>query len=80
MNSKKLLAPWGLKWNPFSAELPHDGQLLTPKIDHFAGSTGRAAPEAQPAPTLMSFRVVLTAAAYDDLDRLMAWLEGLILG
>ena len=22
MNSKKLLALWGLKWNPFSPELP----------------------------------------------------------
>jgi general secretion pathway protein A len=36
MNSKKLLATYGLKWNPFSPELPHDGLLLTPKIEHFA--------------------------------------------
>ena len=36
MNSKKLLALWGLKWNPFSPELPNDGLLVTPKIDHFA--------------------------------------------
>jgi type II secretory pathway predicted ATPase ExeA len=36
MNSKKLLALYGLKWNPFSPELPSDGLLLTPKIDHFA--------------------------------------------
>ena len=36
MNSKKLLALWGLKWNPFSPELPSDGLLVTPKIDHFA--------------------------------------------
>src|ERR1700678_3755289 len=36
MNSKKLLALWGLKWNPFSPELPGDGLLVTPKIDHFA--------------------------------------------
>ncbi len=36
MNSKKLLALWGLKWNPFSPELPGEGLLLTPKIDHFA--------------------------------------------
>jgi general secretion pathway protein A len=36
MNSKKLLAQWGLKWNPFSPELPNDGLLATPKIEHFA--------------------------------------------
>jgi general secretion pathway protein A len=36
MNSKKLLAQWGLKWNPFSPELPSDGLLSTPKIEHFA--------------------------------------------
>jgi general secretion pathway protein A len=36
MNTKKLLALWGLKWNPFSPELPSDGLLVTPKIDHFA--------------------------------------------
>jgi general secretion pathway protein A len=36
MNSKKLLAVWGLKWNPFSPELPSDGLLATPKIENFA--------------------------------------------
>lgn len=36
MNAKKLLALWGLKWNPFSPELPSEGLLMTPKIDHFA--------------------------------------------
>ncbi len=36
MNSKKLLAQWGLKWNPFSPELPGDGLLVTPKIENFA--------------------------------------------
>ena len=36
MNSKKLLALWGLKWNPFSPELPSEGLLVTPRIDHFA--------------------------------------------
>jgi type II secretory pathway predicted ATPase ExeA len=36
MNSKKLLALWGLKWNPFSPELPSDGLLATPKIEQFA--------------------------------------------
>ena len=36
MNTKKLLSLWGLKWNPFSPELPSDGLLVTPKIAHFA--------------------------------------------
>jgi type II secretory pathway predicted ATPase ExeA len=36
MNTKKLLGLWGLKWNPFSPELPGEGLLLTPKIEHFA--------------------------------------------
>jgi general secretion pathway protein A len=35
MNNKKLLALWGLKWNPFSAELPGEGLLATPKIENF---------------------------------------------
>ena len=36
MNTKKLLAVYGLKWNPFSPELPSDGLFLTPKIEQFA--------------------------------------------
>ena len=36
MNSKKLLALYGLKWNPFSQELPSEGLLTTPRIEHFA--------------------------------------------
>jgi type II secretory pathway predicted ATPase ExeA len=36
MNSKRLLALYGLKWNPFSPELPSEGLLTTPKIEHFA--------------------------------------------
>jgi type II secretory pathway predicted ATPase ExeA len=36
MNSKKRLALYGLKWNPFSPELPSEGLLTTPKIEHFA--------------------------------------------
>ena len=36
MNSKKLLALYGLKWNPFSPELPSDGLFLTPQIEQFA--------------------------------------------
>ena len=36
MNAKKLLSLWGLKWNPFSPELPSDGLLVTAKIESFA--------------------------------------------
>jgi general secretion pathway protein A len=36
MNPKKLLALWGLKWNPFAPELPGEGLLVTPRIEHFA--------------------------------------------
>jgi type II secretory pathway predicted ATPase ExeA len=36
MNSKKLLTLYGLKWNPFSPELPGEGLLVTPKIENFA--------------------------------------------
>lgn len=36
MNAKKLLSLWGLKWNPFSPELPNEGLLVTAKIENFA--------------------------------------------
>jgi type II secretory pathway predicted ATPase ExeA len=36
MNAKKLLSLWSLKWNPFSPEVPSEGLLVTPKIEHFA--------------------------------------------
>ena len=36
MNGKKLLSLWGLKWNPFSPELPSEGLLVTAKIESFA--------------------------------------------
>lgn len=36
MNTKKLLSLWGLKWNPFSPDLPSDGLLVTPAIESFA--------------------------------------------
>src|ERR1700720_3263655 len=36
MNSKKLLALYGLKWNPFSPDLPSEALFVTPKIEHFA--------------------------------------------
>jgi type II secretory pathway predicted ATPase ExeA len=36
MSTKKLLALWGLKWNPFTPELPADALWVTPKVDSFA--------------------------------------------
>ena len=36
MNAKKLLSLWGLKWNPFSPDLPSEGLLLTARIESFA--------------------------------------------
>jgi type II secretory pathway predicted ATPase ExeA len=36
MNAKKLLSLWGLKWNPFSPELPSEALLVTPPIESFA--------------------------------------------
>jgi type II secretory pathway predicted ATPase ExeA len=36
MNARKLLALWGLKWDPFSPELPGEAPLVTPGIEHFA--------------------------------------------
>lgn len=36
MNSKKLLSLYGLKWNPFSQDLPSEAIVRLPKFDHFA--------------------------------------------
>ena len=36
MNSKNLFSLHGLKWNPFSPELPQEALLATPKIENFA--------------------------------------------
>jgi type II secretory pathway predicted ATPase ExeA len=36
MNAKQMLSLWGLKWNPFSSELPAEALLVTPRIEHFA--------------------------------------------
>ena len=33
--NKKLLALYGLKWNPFSPELPTEALTITPRIEHF---------------------------------------------
>ena len=35
-HSKKLLALYGLEWNPFSSELPGEAPLATPRMEHFA--------------------------------------------
>ena len=36
MNAKNPLSLWGLKWNPFSPELPSEGLLVTAPIENFA--------------------------------------------
>lgn len=33
--TKKLLALWGLKWNPFGADLPLEALVPSPKLEHF---------------------------------------------
>ncbi len=33
--TKKLLALWGLKWNPFSPEVPSEALFVTPPVEHF---------------------------------------------
>jgi type II secretory pathway predicted ATPase ExeA len=35
MNAKRLLSLWGLKWNPFSPELPSEGLLVTTAVENF---------------------------------------------
>ena len=35
MNNKQLLALFGLKWNPFSAEMPDEAIILTQNFDNF---------------------------------------------
>ena len=36
MNAKRLLSLWGLKWNPFSPELPSEGLLVAAPVENFA--------------------------------------------
>jgi general secretion pathway protein A len=45
MNSKRLLTLYGLKWNPFSPELPSEALVATPKIEHFAWRVEQLAQE-----------------------------------
>lgn len=33
--TKRLLALWGLKWNPFSPEIPPEALFLTPQVESF---------------------------------------------
>ena len=33
--TKKLLSLYGLKWNPFSPELPTEALYVAPKVEHF---------------------------------------------
>ena len=35
MNTKKLLSLYGLKWSPFSLELPIEALIDTKKVEHF---------------------------------------------
>lgn len=35
MNNKQLLSLYGLKWNPFSAEVPVEGLVSSPEIDRY---------------------------------------------
>lgn len=36
MTAKKLLSLYGLKWNPFSPDLPSEGILRSPAFEHFS--------------------------------------------
>ncbi len=36
MQRKKLLSLYGLKWNPFTPEVPNDGLFTTARIESFA--------------------------------------------
>ena len=36
MQRKKLLSLYGLKWNPFTPEVPDDGLFTTQRIESFA--------------------------------------------
>jgi type II secretory pathway predicted ATPase ExeA len=36
MNSKKLLSLYGLKWNPFTPDVPPEALLVTKKVESFS--------------------------------------------
>jgi len=36
MTRSKLLTFYGLKWNPFTPDVPTEGLLCTPRLEHFA--------------------------------------------
>ena len=66
MNTKKLLALWGLKWNPFSPDLPSEGLLVTPGIDHFAWRVEQLVQDVAQA---RQQEALLEAAAAEVLER-----------
>lgn len=35
MQNKSILASYNLKWNPFSFDVPHEGLVITPKMESF---------------------------------------------
>ena len=39
MSTKKLLALWGLKWNPFTPELPREALLVTARSNTSPGAS-----------------------------------------
>ena len=39
MNVKKTLSLYGLKWNPFSPELPIEALLVTPRLSISPGAS-----------------------------------------
>ena len=43
MNDQRLLSSYGLKWNPFSPEVPIEGLLVTPAIEQFQWRVGNLA-------------------------------------
>jgi hypothetical protein len=40
--TRKLLSLCGLKWNPFSPELPAEALYVPPRVEHFAGVSNTA--------------------------------------
>ena len=43
--NKKLLSVYGLKWNPFSPDVPVEGLHLTPRVENFCWRTENLARE-----------------------------------
>jgi len=43
MTNQRLLSPYGLKWNPFSPEIPTEGLRITPELEQFHWRVGNLA-------------------------------------